>query len=310
LINPVGGTNPYKFVSSNFVATADTMSLALDNSSAADLTLLLDAFSVAEVTPRITVSAWTDDATSEIDGSLTYTHAFNLGSATNAVVNGQTFTGIVGGNPGLAGSFSYNMGNAAADAANNISSGGSEILADNFVFNNANASLTLEGLVAGRTYRTSLFTVGFDALGYGRAATIVSPDGEMLTVEVNTNGNNNGVRIDIEFTASGASEVIALNSLLSTQTFHTYAFSNALLSPSSAIVVDSITTGVGELEGSQVTIDFSTSELVDVYASNDLLVWERIATDIAISPFIEDGVSDSKRFYVLVTAGTAFPPAP
>ncbi len=227
----VGASNPYKTVSVNFVATGPTASLTLTNESLADKTLLFDDFQVAEVTPNITVSAWNDDATSGIDSSLNYTHAVNLGSATGAMINGVPFIGVAGGNPSIPGSFSYNMGNSFANDANNITVGGSSTLANDFVFNNATPTLTLEGLTVGQLYRTSIFTVGFDSTTLGRASTITGPDGEMLTVDVNAFGNNNGARVDIEFVATATTEDIEVTALFDPSSFHTYAIANAELIP-------------------------------------------------------------------------------
>lgn len=231
-VSSVGGTNPYKLVSYDFVATANTMSLAVDSSlsgTGTDETLLIDAFTVAQVNPRMSINAWDGDATSGINSALTYTHAFNLGtSAANATVNGVSFTGVAGGNPSVGGSFSYNMNNSLTDT-NNIT-GDSATLASGFVFGNNSASLVLEGLTMGETYLLSVFSVGFDAgQDYGRTSTIVGADGEALSVSVNAFGNNNGLRFDYEYTATGTSETIDFSALSDSETFHTYAFANAII---------------------------------------------------------------------------------
>jgi hypothetical protein len=49
-------------------------------------------------------------------------------------------------------------------------------------------------------------------------------------VDVNTFGNNNGARVEIEFTTSATTQTITLQAL-DTGTFHTYAFANALIYP-------------------------------------------------------------------------------
>lgn len=226
-ISSVGGTAAYKYVSYNFVATAATMSLSLSNVSTADSALLLDDFVVSAATPKFTTTAWTGDASSGLNNSLTYTHAFNLGTATGATVNGVAFTGIAGANPAVVGSFSYNMGSVFTADTNNVT-GNSATLARDFVYGNPNATLSLQGLVAGQTYRTSVFTVGFDATP-GRGSTF-SANGERLTVDASGLGNNNGIRVDYEFTATGTTQNISLQALSpSGGTFHTYAFANALI---------------------------------------------------------------------------------
>lgn len=227
-VTAVGGTNGYKYVSHNFTATSATMSLSINNTTAlgGDSALLLDDFSVTAVTPNFTASAWNNDATSGLSSSLVYTHAYNLGpGAANTSINGVNFTGVPGGNPGVPGSFSFNMGSATSDVANNIV-GDSASIANTFVFGNQNATLSLEGLVDGETYRTSIFTVGWDDTP-GRNSTLLA-NGERLTVDVSGLGNNNGTRVDFEFTANGTTQDIEFQSL-SITTFHTYAFTNALI---------------------------------------------------------------------------------
>ena len=223
-------TAPYKYISYNFVATNTTMSLALDNTSLEDDTILVDDFVVTEVTPKITVSPWNDDATAGMDTPRSFTHAYNFGGAglaPNATINGVTFTGVSGATPSVAGKFSYNMSVAYHTSdANNIT-GNSASLADCFVYGTELAVLTLEGLEVGVDYRTTIYTAGFGG-NYGRSATITSPEGEMLTVDAHGAGDNNGRRIDIEFTASATSEDITLRATRgSMSTFHTYAFANS-----------------------------------------------------------------------------------
>lgn len=240
-VKAVGGTNPYKYVSYNFVATAPTMSLAVDSSNPTtapfgDSTLLLDAFTVTTATPKFSTSAWNGDASSGLNNSLTYTHAFNFGGAGNApntTVNGVAFTGVEGGSPTVPGSFSLNRPNAFGVDPNNVA-GNSADLAKSFIFNNDNATLSLEGLTDGQTYRTSIFTVGFDDVP-GRNSTL-SANGERLTVDASGLGNNNGTRVDYEFTASGTTQNIDIEAL--NGTFHTYAFANAVIpEPSSAALL-------------------------------------------------------------------------
>src|ERR1043166_4675218 len=65
-------------------------------------------------------AAWTSDATSGVDGSKRYTHAYNFNNAASTTINGIVFTGKTGGNPSTAGSFSTaNYGNTFANDANN-----------------------------------------------------------------------------------------------------------------------------------------------------------------------------------------------
>ena len=227
-VTSVGGTNPYKYVSVNFTATSATATLSLSNTSATDTTVLLDNFSISAAAPKFSVTPWTDDASSGLVSTTNYTHAYNFGNnATNISINGVPITAVTGANPTIAGSFSYNMPAAFGLDTNNIT-GDSAALANSFVYNNRNASLTLEGLTDGQTYRTSIFTVGWDDT-LGRSSTLTA-NGERLTVDASGLGNNNGTRIDYEFVASGTTQDFALDSL-GVNTFHTYGFTNALVIP-------------------------------------------------------------------------------
>jgi fibronectin-binding autotransporter adhesin len=65
-----------------------------------------------------------------------------------------------------------------------------------------------------------------------------------------------------------------------------------------SVTIDSITTGPGTNSGKMVTIAFTATGKVDVFASDDLQDWgAAIATGVAASPFVEDDVTDGKRFY-------------
>jgi autotransporter-associated beta strand protein len=75
------------------------------------------------------------------------------------------------------------------------------------------------------------------------------------------------------------------------------------------IALDSITTGAGTLPGTRkATLAFTANGAVDIYASDDLATWGApIATGITTSPFVQDNVTATKRFYVIVSAGQAYP---
>jgi hypothetical protein len=320
-VNSVGAQRAYKPVGYTFVATAETMSLEIDvnvTGGSTDETLLVDDFTITEIEPEITFSPWNGDATSGIDSSLVYTHAFNLGQAmgmeSDVDVNGVTFVGISGGSPAVAGSFSLNMPNRTTDNNNLlVAEDGSSTLASDFVFNGGFGNLIMEGLTPGATYRTSIFSVGFGN-GFDRNSTFTGTSvDEELTITHNNFGDNNGIRIDYEFVASGATETISVTAILGTQTFHTYAFANALLEEAEVpteIVINSCMAEEGTVSGQMFTIDFTAPGLVDVYASDDLVTWSLVGTEVASSPFIEDNVADERRFYAVVNSGDTFPPAP
>lgn len=91
---PVGGSNPYYRVFTTFKATAATAALQISNNTAADSTVLIDNFSIAEATP-ITVTKAVDDNTA---GTLRTALATAAGTAAfnvitfSATLSGATIT--------------------------------------------------------------------------------------------------------------------------------------------------------------------------------------------------------------------------
>lgn len=240
LVNAVGGANPYGYVVRNFTATAETMPLSVISSSTGDNTLVIDDFQVvAKPSTPWSVSSWTGDGDSGISSTLVYTHAFNLGSALDTTINGVLFTGNDQPEPVVAGSFSLSGPNTVFTAVdnNNITSGGSLELANHFLYNGTFNTLTLEGLTGGQSYRTSLYGVGWDDAATSNRTATFDSGGEMLTIDEDQFDNNNGIRIDLEFVASGSTHVITYDSL-GGNTFHTYGFSNAVIpEPSGAALL-------------------------------------------------------------------------
>ena len=225
----VGGTNPYKYCVFDFTATDTTHGLTLRNDTDAggDNTVCVDDFRIAIRNSGWSYAAWTSDADSGVDGSKTYTHAFNFGSGVNAVINGITFTGKAGGNPSQAGSFStVELGNVFPNDGNNLSAGGSRTMANDFCYGNAAntvvQSLTLNGLFPGGEYLATIYSVGWEN-GPVRGATF-SVGNDRLTVNQDHFGNDNGIRVSYRFTAASSSVTLVYEPLQAA-TFHTYGFS-------------------------------------------------------------------------------------
>ena len=249
-VTSVGGTNQYGYVVRTFTATGTTMPLQVSSSSPTDQTLLMDDFKVnAKTATPWKVSAWTGDSDSGINSSLTYTHAYNLGSLTSTTINGIAFTGIGGGNPSAA-NFTLD-GPASAiggDDANSLvtAGGGSGELAKRFVFNGNVNTLTLTGLVDGEAYRASIFGVGWDDANNPFRTSTFEADGERMTISEQQFGIDEGIRIDYEFIASGTTQIITYDAL-GGDSFHTYGIANALLipEPSSTLLIGLALGGLG-----------------------------------------------------------------
>jgi hypothetical protein len=217
-----------------FTASAATEPISISNFTPVDTTLVIDDIRVVDGTTNWIATAWTDDASSGINGALPYTHAYNLGAATGTTINGVNFTGVAGANPAAAGSFSTTgWTSPLADAANNINSGGSAVLADDFVYGGASQTaqtLTLEGLTASQPYRLTIFGVGWaDANVPFRSATFGDGGSDILTINEQQFGADNGITIEYDYVAGGSTQVFTLNPTSNATTFHIYGFANAVV---------------------------------------------------------------------------------
>ena len=174
------------------------------------------------------VAPWTGDASSGVSNTLTYTHAYNFGTATAEVINGVTFTGVAGGSPSAANFTLAGPTQVLNGDVNNLPAGtGSRALATDLVYGGNPETLTLTGLTSGQSYRTSIFSVGFDAPGV-RQITFAA-NGLSRVVDQGAYGNDNGIRVDYEFVASGTSQVITLTPVVPASTCHVYGFVNTVI---------------------------------------------------------------------------------
>jgi hypothetical protein len=226
-ITSVGGGNPYKYFAFDFTASAASHTMTLRNDAGGDNTVVLDDFTIAPSNSGWSYAAWNDDATSGVDGSKTYTHAYSFGSGTATTINGINFTGIGGGNPSVAGSFSTAGLPAVFNNDGNNVTGGSRQLANDFLYNGAVQSITIDGLVFGKSYVATIYSVGWED---GTRAATFSVGHDRLTVNQDQFGNNNGLRVSYAFTASGSSVTLTFVPLQG-NTFHTYGFSNYEVPP-------------------------------------------------------------------------------
>ena len=244
LVNAVGGANPYGYVVRTFTATAATMPLEVASSSTGDNTLLIDDFQItAKSSTPWSVNAWTGDADSGISSTLTYTHAYNIGSSLGFTMNGVPFTGVAGGNPAVGGSFSIvGPGNVLPNDTGNNLTGASLTLGNTFIFNGDLVTLTLDGLTSGQSYRTTIFGVGWDDNTTSNRTATFESGGERFTVDEDQFNINNGLTINFDFVATGGSQVITYDSL-GGNTFHTYGFANAVIPEPSGVALISLALG-------------------------------------------------------------------
>jgi Immunoglobulin domain/Immunoglobulin I-set domain len=277
-IASVGGALPYRYFVFDFTATDVTHNLTLRNDAAGDHTVVVDDFRIGVRNSGWSYAAWSNDATSGVDGSKTYSHAFNFGSAANAVINGITFTGRAGANPGLGGSFAMaGLPSVFVNDGNNVTGpGASRTLANDFIYggggNNVLETLTINGLFPGGEYIATIYSVGWED-GPVRAATF-SVGTDRLTVNQDRFGNNNGIRFVYHFVASASSTTISYEPLQAA-TIHTYGFSVQQVSLPSAPTISK--SPASQCVGDGSTVNFSVTA-----AGSDPLSYEWRKDDVTI----------------------------
>ena len=73
-----------------------------------------------------------------------------------------------------------------------------------------------------------------------------------------------------------------------------------------AITSNSVSTGTAP-GTKKVTLAFTANGPVDIYASDTLQGWTKVGSGVTASPFVQDDIAVAKRFYVIVSAGQAYP---
>ncbi len=172
------------------------------------------------------VSPWTDDASTGIDSSKTYTHAINISNDGSLVpnVNGVQFTNQW--NTGT--NWSLNGGGYIDwDSGNNIS-GSSYGISTRFRY--GNSLLTLSGLTPGMVYELTLFSVAWE--DGTRTVTLKDKYGSFVFNQ-DLYGNNNGIKIVGLYTADANGEL----RLGIVNDFHIYGFANCVYTGDLPVVV-------------------------------------------------------------------------
>src|SRR3954452_15796570 len=217
----VGGTAPYQFVSFEFVAAAGAQTLFLTNNTVGLTNIvLLDDFSINVSTSAWSFAIWTNDASSGVDSSKNYTHAYSFNNTTTTpTINGVPFTRIGGTGPQVPYELmSVNMGSGTTDPGNVLKTagGGSGQLASQFNYNGNPAMWTLNNLVPGKEYVLSFYSVGWDVTGpvYGRTHTW-SMGNDKLTINQDYFGNDVGIRVSYHYIAPASGYLCVSNIPLS-----------------------------------------------------------------------------------------------
>lgn len=231
-VTAVGGTTAYRYLATVLNATAATHSIEIANLTGANTNsiLLVDDVSVSAGAGNWSLFNWSDDASSGISATNTYTHAFNFGAAgqvANTTINGVLFTAVTGANPVVAGSFSsVGLTMTSTDAGNAITlaGGASSNLMKSFVYNQDLQSLTLSGLTPGVAYMFTVYSVGFET--NSRSATFENGT-DRLTVNQDQFGNDSGIAIQHRYVAPISGTItLSWRALKAGTTIHVYGFSN------------------------------------------------------------------------------------
>jgi hypothetical protein len=174
-------------------------------------------------------NAWTNDASTGLDSTSSYTVAVNLGDGKIATtVNGVAFQAhaLSGTNFSIGGVVTTHP----TSPTQNITGAGLA-LAGNFIFDSTNRTVTLTNLTIGATYKTSFFSVGWDANAdtvRNQTFTAVN-NGPGVVINPNIYGQYMGIIINCTFVADNTgTQLFTITSF--NQTFHMYALANRLIS--------------------------------------------------------------------------------
>ena len=122
-------------------------------------------------------------------------------------------------------------------------------MANDFLYNGTVQSVTIDGLIFGKSYVATVYSVGWED---GTRAATFSVGNDRLTVNQDHFGNDNGIRVSYAFTASGSSITLTYVPLQG-NTFHTYGFSNYEVPPPQIVnpsfEVDTFATFPGYVSG-------------------------------------------------------------
>ncbi len=175
-----------------------------------------------------TSAQWTDDASSGINSTYHYTHAYKFNSASSPVVNGVTFKGLTGDNPADGSVFSSSrLTGSATNPAPNIS-GTSASLATTYHGSIATGSPTsyiLTDLTPGKEYICTLYSVG--GADTRKIAFFGTAGGKPAVIDQQLYGSGNGIRMEYRYVAPPSGTMVMSSSAYdSTKLFQVYALSN------------------------------------------------------------------------------------
>jgi len=188
-----------------------------------------------------TYNAWTDDASTGLDSASTYTVAVNLGGGMSiaTTINNVPFQASAYSGTNFSIAFSNNNIGVANSTNNNIS-GASRALANDFIFNGYDYTVTLSNLTPGQKYQTTFFSLAWRSQTEAREQTFSTSPSASIIINPNIYGSNNGIVIKYTFIASSGTQVFTITPNVSNRTFHFYALANRLVISTSNVSSNSI----------------------------------------------------------------------
>ena len=190
-INNIGGGNnliytrkePFK---SNYII--------LDSWAEPGSKTTIDNFTIRSTTSKFYEYNWTNDISSQISSSKTYSHKINLGDDDDVTINSELFTGsslnISGANWALINGYGDNNFARGTVPDPEITGNGTNLVYEFFLEGyNQSSAIILSNLTPGATYTFTLYNRGFAG---NRKAIFAAGDSESSIVELNQNLNGNG----------------------------------------------------------------------------------------------------------------------
>lgn len=297
----VGGTNPYFLGAYEFTATADSHALRFQNTlptaSGGDGTVLLDDVRVQRAADAmgLTIYHWTGDADSGISSAAKYSHALNFGSTASPTVNGVAFTGYGGGAPsaGVGGanfSTASGMTGVLNGDGNNVTAGGggSGTLATDFIYGGSGQGVALGGLLPGRRYKTSIFSVGWDDPPSDRLSQFSVNGSDNVMLYHPEMGNDNGFRHTWRVQADASGSISVTNTPVNgASSWHYYAVANQA-DPSNEIVATSFAGLNGSANGQNITHANATPDYANRPGS---ATWTETGMNVAFHVDVQNGAA-------------------
>ena len=198
----------------------------------------IDNFTISTCSPKFNEYKWTNDASSKIDSSKTYTHKINLGDDDNVTINSELFSGSGSSVSGI----DWSMINGVED--NNFTIGtvdnpeitgdGTNLVYDFFIEGyNQSSAIILSNLTPGAMYAMTFYNRGYAG---NRKAYFAPSDSESSIVVLNPNLNGNaGTLYKYKYIApqNGVFSMAVTPAETNPDHVQFYAFSNELSPPPS-----------------------------------------------------------------------------